>query len=198
MTTPSRKWLWLDLETTGVGYDLTNPQTYTDDAILEVAAIITDADLNEVSAFGPFPIRTTSADLALMDDFVRNMHTQTGLLDRVASSAAQRLSTVDEALANWMADHGLERKAILAGSSVKMDFEFLRRHAPLTFARLGYRVIDVSSFKEALRDWMPQVVEQVEADKVPSHKAMEDIRWSIHELRIYRKALGLGGKEAAA
>ncbi|MGC0250441.1 oligoribonuclease [Pseudactinotalea sp. Z1748] len=198
MTGKIRRWLWVDLETTGLGYEMSRPQNYREDVILEVAAIITDAHLNEISVFGPFPVRTSKADLRRMDDFVRNMHTETGLLEQVDSPAAQPLPAIDQAMATWMGDHGLDNRVTLAGSSVKFDFEFLRRHMPGVFSRLGYRVIDVSTFKEALRDWHPQVVADIEANKASSHKAMEDIRASLHELRTYRQALGLADQGAAA
>lgn len=193
-----RRWLWVDLETTGLGYDPADPQATTPDAILEVAAIITDSNLDEVSTFGPFPIAATDADLALMGDYVRNMHTETGLLERINAGKGHRLGTVDSAMHGWMSHNGLVKKVNLAGSSVKLDFEFIRRHMPQVFSTLGYRVIDVSSFKEALRDWMPPVVAEIEAAKAPAHKAMEDIRWSVRELRAYRQALGLGARQVAA
>src|SRR5690625_2203428 len=102
-----RRWLWVDLETTVLGYDPADPQADTADAILEVAAIITDSDLTEVSSFGPFPINASQSDLAVMGDFVRNMHTTTGLLGRINAGQGHRLSTVDAAMHGWMAQSGL-------------------------------------------------------------------------------------------
>lgn len=191
-----RRWLWVDLETTGLGYDPALPQEHADDVILEVAAIITGSELEEVSSFGPHSIAASGEQLGLMGAFVREMHTRTGLLERVMSSAACPIAQVDGAMSAWMGRHGLTERVILAGSSVKLDFEFIRRHMPLVFTRLGYRVIDVSSFKEALRDWLPGVVADVERVKASSHEAMNDIRWSVRELRHYRQELGLGHSPA--
>lgn len=190
-TSAARHWLWVDVETTGLGYDPDQPARNRDDVILEIAAIITTPDLQEVSSFGPFAIAARQSDLDLMGDYVRDMHTRTGLLDRVTSSAAYSLDTVQDGMASWMQEHGLTERVILAGNSVKLDFDFLRRHMPRVFSRLGYRVIDVSSFKEALRDWAPAVVAELEGIKNPSHKAMDDIRWSVRELDFYRRALGV-------
>src|SRR5690606_40248093 len=101
----------------------------------EIAAIITTPDLQEVSSFGPFAIAARQSDLDLMGDYVRDMHTRTGLLDRVTSSAAYSLDTVQDGMASWMQEHGLTERVILAGNSVKLDFDFLRRHMPRVFSR---------------------------------------------------------------
>lgn len=193
-----KKWLWVDVETTGLGYELGDPAVVRDDVILEVAAVITDSDLTEVSSFGPFAIRTKPADLELMSGFVRDMHTKTGLLERVGSSAACSIGMVDDGMSGWMLQNGLDGRTLLAGSSVKLDFDFLRRHMPHVFSMLHYRVIDVSSFKEALRSWLPATVVELEQGFVSSHQAMADIRASVNELRHYRAALGMASSVGEA
>lgn len=195
MTSPKAqtRWLWVDLETTGLGHDPDQPQANRDDVILEVAALVTDAELSVLDSFGPVPVTAREADLALMGDFVRDMHTSTGLLERVTGPDALPIEQVDELMSAWLQTHGLAEKVILAGSSVKLDQEFIRRHMPDTYRHLHYRVIDVSSFKEALRAWAPDVV--AERENAPmegtKHQAMDDIRASVAELAHYRQALGL-------
>lgn len=190
-------WAWVDVETTGLGYDVNPPYENRDDVILELAAVITDADLNVIDTFGPYVIHADADKVALMDDFVTQMHTRTGLIDKVAV-AEDTVEDLDAALAEWFDSHGLTSKVILAGSSVKLDFDFIRRHLPVTFAKLHYRVIDVSTFKETLRVWAPGVVAELEARKDPSHEAMDDILGSIAELRFYRDKLNLADVPAAA
>lgn len=196
MSTNTRRWLWVDLETTGLGFDSGNPQQVTDDVILELAAIITTSDLAEVDSFGPVVLAADAAALDQMDDFVRNMHTGTGLLNKVAMSHLTA-ADLDGALSRWLTSHDMTSRVILAGSSVKLDFDFIRRHLPATFARLHYRVIDVSSFKETLRDWSPEVVARLEAGFVVAHQAMPDIRASIDELAAYRQVMFGPGETAA-
>lgn len=184
-----RRWLWIDVETTGLGYDSDRPQVARPDVILEIAAVITTPDLVEVDSFGPQAIRTDEAALESMGDFVREMHTRTGLLQRLREERSQLppMREVDEALSAWLTGHGLVEKVLLAGSSVKLDFDFVRRCMPLSFSHLGYRVIDVSSFKEAIRDWAPAVFEAALVEGEPAHEAMADIRGSIKELAAYRR-----------
>src|SRR5699024_74805 len=179
--------------TTGLGYDPDDPQHYRPDVVLEVAALATTPQLDITGRFGPFPVTATGEDLGLMGEYVRRMHTGTGLLERVHSPLARPVREVDADLADWMSEQGMHHRVVLAGSSVKLDFEFLRRHMPVVFARLHYRVIDSSSFKEALRAWRPGAVETWEAQAGPSaHSAMTDIEASVAELAHYRHALGHG------
>lgn len=210
------KWLWVDVETPGLGYDPTatpkqswlrrlasklipslakKPYANRDEPILELAAIITDTQLNEIDVFEPVVVHASEKVLAGMNDYVRNMHTETGLIEKVRASTTTQ-ADLDTMLTDWLDEHGMTSKIILGGNSVKLDFDFIRRNLPKTFARLGYRVIDVSSFKESLREWAPEVVAELEEAKNPSHKAIEDIRWSVKELALYKGHLGLGPKIA--
>lgn len=187
------KWLWIDVETTGLGYETEAPYANRPDQILELAAIITDPELNEIASFGPIVVHADEPTLDLMSDYVRNMHTRTGLLDKVRASNTT-LDMLDAALSYWLTSNDMATKATLSGNSVKLDFDFIRRNLNRTFGHLGYRVIDVSSFKETLRQWKPEVVAELETRKDTSHEAMDDIRWSIRELAFYRGHLGLGPK----
>lgn len=189
----STKWLWIDVETPGLGYDPDHPQTNLDEQILELAAIATDYDLNELATFGPVVVHAEKDVIDSMSDYVRQMHTDTGLLDKVQASTTTE-TDLDTALAQWLDERDMTSGLILCGNSLKLDFDFIRRRLPKTFSRLGYRTIDVSSFKEALRRWAPEVVAELEAAKNPNHKALDDIRWSIRELAFYRGHLGLGPK----
>lgn len=184
------KWLWIDVETTGLGYEAQAPYASREDQILELAAIITDPDLNELDSFGPRTVAASDQALALMDDYVTAMHTRTGLLAKLTTET-RTLADLDAELSAWLDGHGLTGKVLLAGNSVKLDFDFIRRSLPSVFSRLHYRVIDVSTFKETLREWMPDVVAELERRKEPAHEAMDDIRWSVRELAMYRDALGL-------
>lgn len=185
----SRKWLWVDVETTGLGHEMDRPHVNRDDVVLEIAGIITTPDLQEIDTFGPVAVRTAEEKLAMMSDFVRDMHTRTGLLGRLRDEREHLPTMVDadEQFSAWLAGHGMVEKVLLGGSSVKLDFDFLRRCFWKSFAHLGYRVIDVSSFKEALRDWAPAVTAAAEAAGPAAHEAMADIRGSIAQLAFYRR-----------
>jgi len=191
--------LALDLETTGLGYDDADPAKVKDDAILEVAAILVDSvTLEEIDEFGPFPISTSTPVLALMNDFVRNMHTTTGLIDRVQHPSARPLGTVDAELSKWMASHGATERVHLLGSSVSLDALFIRRHMPKTFARLHYRILDVSSFAVAMDGWDPKVaahIQEIVGDS--THEAMADIRRSLAILRLYRQMFLSGARSGS-
>src|SRR5699024_7642402 len=101
-STTQTRWLWADLETTGLGFDANNPQQGIDDVILEVAALVTDTKLNVLGSFGPQAVTAGGAHLALMDDYVRDMHTGTGLLERVAAPDAVPIKQVDKVMSSWL------------------------------------------------------------------------------------------------
>lgn len=174
---------------------------------LELAVIITDSDLNEIDSVGPVVFTATEDDLAVMNDYVLNMHTTTGLLERVRASRTTP-ADFDDQLARFLAGYfpekgsptgiasdnepaGKYRGAVLAGNSVKFDFEMLERFFPKSAALTDYRVIDVSSIGELARRWNRHAWESM-PPKASNHTAMTDIRASIDELRYYRDN-GFGG-----
>ena len=171
--------VWIDCEMTGLelGHD----------ALVEIAAIVTDSDLNELDAGIDLVIRTDAEKLAGMPDIVRQMHTASGLITEIPSGLE-----LDDAAAQVLAyvkSHVPEaRKAPLAGSSVYVDRGFIARDMPELDAYLHYRLIDVSTLKELARRWYPRAF-FASPPKNGGHRALADIRESIAELRYYRAAV---------
>ena len=175
MTQAERKpdrMVWLDMEMTGL-----DPETCVP---LEVAVIITDGELVELASYEAI-VRAEPAKLAAMDDFVRNMHTGNGLLERV-KAATTTVAEADAAMTELVTAWCEERTGVLAGNSIWQDRRFVRRYFATHDASLHYRMIDVSTIKELTRRWYPDHV----AAKSSDHTAMADIRASIAELTHYR------------
>ena len=175
----SEKLVWIDCEMTGL--DVVN------DALIEVAVLVTDGDLNVLGDGVDVLITPTDEQLANMGDFVREMHTKSGLLDDLASG-----TTIEEATRLAMeyirAHVPAARKAPLAGNTIGTDRMFLARDMPELEQWVHYRNVDVSSIKELARRWYPRVLYQAPA-KSGNHRALADIQESIEELRYYREAL---------
>ena len=175
---------WMDLEMTGL-----DPERHV---IVEIATIITDDDL-EVVAEGPdLVVHATDDELARMDEVVVRMHTESGLLERIRASPLSLAEAGAQTLA-FLREHIPEPRAVpLCGNSIGTDRRFLARHLPEIEDHLHYRSVDVSTIKELAKRWMPQLLEGAPA-KVGSHRALDDIRESIEELRYYRRALFVDG-----
>ena len=158
------------------------------DQLVEIAAIVTDSELNELDEGISVVIRPQdSTALNAMDPFVVKMHTDSGLLPLIDSGIT--LAEAGQAVLGYIKSHVPEpRKAPLAGSSVYVDRGFLARDLPDLDAWLHYRLVDVSSFKEVIRRWYPRVYFGAPA-KTGNHRALADIRESIAELRYYRAAV---------
>jgi oligoribonuclease len=171
--------VWIDCEMTGL--DLTR------DALVEIAVLVTDNELNILGDGVDVVIKPPGEALQRMPDVVREMHTASGLLDELAAG-----TTVEDAQAQVLAyvrEHVPDvRKAPLAGNSVGTDRGFLARDMPELDAFLHYRIVDVSSVKELARRWYPRVYFQA-PKKAGGHRALADIRESIAELRYYREAI---------
>ncbi len=170
----------MDLEMTGL-----DPERHV---IVEIATIITDDDL-EVVAEGPdLVIHAPASDLAEMDQVVIDMHTSSGLLPAISASTV----TLDEAGAATLAfirEHVPEARTIpLCGNSIGTDRRFLAKYLPEIEEHLHYRSVDVSTIKELARRWYPGVLSSVPR-KATAHRALDDIRESIAELRFYRERL---------
>jgi oligoribonuclease len=154
--------------------------------ILQAAVVVTDHDLVEQEAL-ELDLGASDAELAVMDDFVREMHTRSGLLDRVRASRLT-VAEAEERMLDVLRRHTQPKTSVLCGNSVWMDRLFLARYAPRFVAWLHYRLVDVSSVKTLMYAWKPETAYAKE-DKDKAHTAMADIRESIAELRHYRSAL---------
>ena len=171
--------VWIDCEMTGLDLGA--------DALVEVAAVVTDSELRVLGEGVDVIVAPPAESLAQMNDFVRAMHTTSGLLDELAegTTLADAEQRVLAYIREWVPEAG---KAPLAGNSVGTDKAFLDRDMPGLIGHLHYRVIDVSSIKELARRWYPRVY-FASPRKNGGHRALADILESIDELRYYRAAL---------
>lgn len=171
--------VWIDCEMTGL--DLTK------DALIEVAVLVTDAELNVLGEGVDVLIKPSDDALARMSDFVREMHTASGLLDDLASGTT--LEEASQLALDYIREYvPVARKAPLAGNTIGTDRAFLARDMPELEAWVHYRNVDVSSLKELARRWYPRVLFQAPA-KQGNHRALADIQESIEEMRYYREAM---------
>ncbi len=172
--------VWIDCEMTGL--DLGK------DALIEVAALVTDPDLNVLGDGVDLVIHADDAALDAMPEVVRSMHARSGLTDEVRASTIS-LAQAEEAVLAYVRQYAPEpRTAPLCGNSIATDRGFLARDMPTLDAHLHYRMIDVSSIKELCRRWYPRVYFGQPA-KGLAHRALADIRESIRELEYYRRTL---------
>jgi oligoribonuclease len=178
--------VWMDLEMTGL-----DPTT---DRIVEIATLVTDDDLQIVAEGPDLVVATDESALAAMDPFVLDMHTSSGLLEQIRSST----TTLEEAGAQTLAfirEHVPEPRTVpLCGNSIGMDRRFLAAYLPEIEEFLHYRSIDVSTIKELARRWYPEAL-SAQPRKATAHRAMDDIRESVDELRYWR---GTVFRDAAA
>ncbi|MGD9485284.1 oligoribonuclease [Streptomyces sp. TRM70308] len=171
--------VWIDCEMTGL--------SLTDDALIEVAALVTDGELNVLGEGVDVVIRPPAGALTTMPDVVRAMHTASGLLD--ALDAGTTLADAQARVLAYVREHVPEGgRAPLCGNSIATDRGFLRRDMPELDGHLHYRMVDVSSVKELARRWYPKAYFN-SPEKGGTHRALADIRESIAELRYYREAV---------
>jgi oligoribonuclease len=169
--------VWIDCEMTGL-----DPERHV---LVEIAAIVTDAELNRFDDGIDIVISATPSQLVGMDAFVRDMHTSSGLLDEIrhaATTVEQAEDLVMEYLEKYVPEPG---KAPLCGNTIATDRTFIAKYMPRLDAHLHYRMIDVSSIKELSRRWYPRAYYNAPA-KNGGHRALADITESIDELRYYR------------
>lgn len=168
---------WMDLEMTGL-----DPAT---DVIVEIATLITDDDLELVAEGPDLVIHQPPERLAAMGDVVREMHTRSGLLERIEASRIS-LAEAGEATLAFLRDHIPEPRTVpLCGNSIGTDRRFLAVHLPAIEHHLHYRSVDVSTLKELARRWNPGLLPRA-PEKAGNHRALDDIRESVAELRFYR------------
>ncbi|GAB3596838.1 Oligoribonuclease [Corynebacterium faecale] len=171
--------VWVDLEMTGL--DLEHH------VIVEVAALVTDANLNIIGEGVDLVVHATDEELARMDDFVTNMHESSGLTPLIRSSTVSLKEAEDAVLALIEEHCDPAHPAPLAGNSIATDRAFIREQMPRLDAALHYRMVDVSSVKELARRWYPRVYYK-QPEKGLSHRALADIVESIRELDYYRRS----------
>jgi oligoribonuclease len=171
--------VWIDCEMTGL--DLGT------DALIEVAALVTDFDLTVIGDGIDLVVKPPPAALEQMGDFVRTMHETSGLLAELDSGIS--LADAEEQVLAYIREHCPEgSRPPLAGNTVATDRSFLARDMPTLEAFLHYRIVDVSSIKELARRWYPRAWFQAPS-KQGNHRALADIQESIEELRYYREAV---------
>lgn len=172
--------VWIDLEMTGLDIH--------EHTIVEVAALITDADLNVLGEGVDVVVHASEEELGRMNEFVTNMHESSGLLAEIRESKVP-LKEAEDAVLELIAKHcDSEHPAPLAGNSIGTDRGFIREYMPRLDEALHYRMIDVSTVKELARRWAPRVYYH-QPEKDMSHRALADIVESIRELDFYRRVL---------
>ena len=172
--------VWLDLEMTGL--------EVARHVIVEVALLVTDNDLEPLDEGIDMVVHQPPAALEAMDEYVRTMHTSSGLLDEIATSTTS-LAEAQQSALEYVRRHVPEaRTAPLCGNSIGVDRRFMHAGLPELDEYLHYRSIDVSSFKELCRRWYPEEY-RGRPDKREAHRALGDVRESIAELRYYREAM---------
>jgi oligoribonuclease len=179
MPTSSDRLVWIDCEMTGLNLEV--------DELVEIAVVVTDFELNLLDPGIDIVIKPDASALEQMGDFVRNMHTTSGLIEEIPNgvSLAEAEYEVMEYILKFVPG---EQKAPLAGNTIGTDRMFLAKFMPRLDAHLHYRNVDVSSIKELSRRWYPRVYFNA-PEKNGGHRALADILESIRELEYYRKAV---------
>ena len=176
MTKNDQNLIWIDLEMTGL-----NPNTHK---IIEIATIVTDAQLN-ILAEGPvLAIHQSDEELAKMDDWCTNTHTNSGLVARVKESTLTEDDAVQQTI-DFLKQWVPAGVSPICGNSIGQDRRFLYQHMPELEQYFHYRYLDVSTIKELTRRWKPSLLDGLQ--KKGTHLALDDIRDSIAELQYYRE-----------
>jgi oligoribonuclease len=177
--------VWLDCEMTGLDLD--------NDELVEIACVVTEADLTPLDDGVSFVIKPSDAAMAHMPEVVRTMHTESGLLPEIPGGID--VQQAQEKVLDYIRSHiPTSRKAPLCGSSIYVDRGFLAKYMPELDAYLHYRLVDVSSIKELVRRWYPKAYYAAPA-KTGNHRALGDTLDSIRELDYYRQAVMLPAAE---
>ena len=179
MTAANDRLVWIDCEMTGLSLE--------HDALVEVAALVTDFELNVLGEGIDVIIKPPAEALEQMDDFVRTMHTKSGLLDQLEHGVT--LAEAEQLVLDYVRSQcPPDARPPLAGNTVGTDRAFIARDMHDLEAFLHYRIVDVSSIKELSRRWYPRAYFQAPT-KRGNHRALADIQESIEELRYYREAV---------
>ena len=168
--------VWIDLEMTGLDPDR--------DRIIEIAVVVTDAELGSRTGGPVLAIRQSDATLDAMDAWNKGTHGRSGLVDRVKASTVDEAQAEDQVIA-FLQQHVPRGKSPMCGNSICQDRRFLARTMPRLEAFFHYRNLDVSTLKELARRWKPDIM--VGFRKAQAHTALADIEESIEELAYYRE-----------
>lgn len=168
--------VWMDMEMTGL-----DPEV---DVILEIATIVTDSELNLIAEGPVLSVSQPEAALARMDKWNTEHHTASGLIERVRQDGVHLIEAEAQTL-DFLERYTTRGTSPLCGNTIWQDRRFLIKYMPEIAAFLNYRIIDVSSVKELAFRWHPELVSQLRKNN--AHRALEDIRESINELRFYRE-----------
>ncbi|WP_353828384.1 oligoribonuclease [Agromyces sp. SYSU T0242] len=179
MASASDRLVWIDCEMTGLDLEV--------DELVEIAVVITDYDLEPVDAGLDIVIKPDASALESMSEFVRTMHTQSGLIEEIPNGVS--VADAEYQVLEYVLRHvPEEQRAPLAGNSIGTDRAFISRFMPRLDAHLHYRNVDVSSIKELAKRWFPRAYFNAPA-KDGGHRALADILESIRELQYYRRAV---------
>jgi oligoribonuclease len=171
--------IWIDCEMTGLSLEK--------DVLVEIAVLVTDSDLNLIGEGVDVVIKASPEQLAGMNEFVTQMHTDSGLITEIAEGIS--LEAAEDAIMAYLESTGtVSGKSPLAGNSVSVDRNFITRDMPRLTEYLHYRTVDVSSIKELARRWYPKIYFAAPA-KTGNHRALGDIQDSIEELKYYRTSI---------
>jgi len=168
--------IWIDLEMTGL-----IPET---DRIIEIATLVTDAQLNILAEGPTLAIKQSDQALAGMDDWNQRHHGASGLIERVKESSIDEIEATRQTI-EFLAEYSHKSASPMCGNSICQDRRFLARYMPELESFFHYRNLDVSTLKELARRWKPEILGGLV--KQGSHQAMEDIRDSVVELKYYRE-----------
>lgn len=170
--------VWLDMEMTGLDPDR--------DRILELAMVITNAQLEVIAESAVWAVHQDDAVLDAMDEWNKKTHAKSGLIERVRASVLTETEVEAQAL-DFLKRHVPAGKSPICGNSICQDRRFMARHMPKLEAYFHYRNLDVSTLKELCRRWAPEIAKGVK--KSGKHEALADIYESIEELKYYRANL---------
>lgn len=177
--TDKRNLVWIDLEMTGLDPD--------NDRIIEIATIVTNDQLDELATGPALAIATPAAALDAMDDWNQRTHGDSGLIQRCLDSHVD-LAEAERRTLEFLSEYVEPGQSPICGNSICQDRRFLARGMPRLEAFFHYRNLDVSTLKVLAQRWAPAIAEAF--DKASPHRALEDIRESIDELRHYRNHMG--------
>lgn len=176
MANPNDNLIWLDMEMTGLSPD--------SDRIIELAVVVTDADLNVIAESPVIVVHQADEILDGMDAWNKGTHGRSGLIEKVKSSTTDEAQATSQML-TFLKQHVPEGKSPMCGNSICQDRRFMARYMPELEKYFHYRNLDVSTFKELARRWKPNVYSGFK--KASKHEALADIYESIDELKYYRE-----------